>query len=468
MPPTIPGKQARRVLVIAYAFPPVGGAGVQRVSKFVRYLPETGWDCSVLTVSNPSVPVFDESLTDEIPDGTVIRRAPTLEPGYAVKNVVSAGTDEKQRQFSPLRIVKNLLRSAGNAVLHPDPQVLWYWHAVRTGRQLLHELHHDAIFVTGPPFSSFLVGAALSRSSGLPLLLDYRDEWSISNRYQENRQKSGWAQWIQERQQSRVLRQAKAVVATTPRSAEALRLRVQECRSRADVTHIFNGYDRTDIPPERPTDEVTACEDSCYRIAYVGTLWNLTDISPLVKALRDLCCRQPELSAGIELIVAGRRTTEQDAILDQLNDLPCRLVRKGYLSHQEAIEVMQSSNELVLLLSDVPESARVMPAKTFEYLALRRNILSIAPPGEMTEILETCPYSTAFHPGDISGMSRHLEQRAGTGSSLRQVEADWEPLAFERRRLTEQLSDLLYAATDSVPAAAMTPPVEVETSGAGR
>ncbi len=87
------GTPIRRVLVVAYVFPPAGGAGVQRVTKFVKYLPEFGWDCSVLTVANPSVPVFDETLAKEIPESTVVRQARTLEPGYALKNAVSAGSD---------------------------------------------------------------------------------------------------------------------------------------------------------------------------------------------------------------------------------------------------------------------------------------------------------------------------------------------------------------------------------------
>src|SRR5581483_9788229 len=53
------GGPRRRVLLVAYQFPPVGGAGVQRVTKFVKYLPRHGWDVSVLTVANPSVPLYD-------------------------------------------------------------------------------------------------------------------------------------------------------------------------------------------------------------------------------------------------------------------------------------------------------------------------------------------------------------------------------------------------------------------------
>ena len=38
----------RRALMLGYAFPPLGGAGVQRTLKFVKYLPEQGWDPTVV------------------------------------------------------------------------------------------------------------------------------------------------------------------------------------------------------------------------------------------------------------------------------------------------------------------------------------------------------------------------------------------------------------------------------------
>ena len=57
----------RHVLVIHYHFPPLGGAGVQRVLKFVKYLPEFGWDVTVLTSSSRAYAVTDESLLADVP-----------------------------------------------------------------------------------------------------------------------------------------------------------------------------------------------------------------------------------------------------------------------------------------------------------------------------------------------------------------------------------------------------------------
>lgn len=454
--------------MVAYVFPPAGGAGVQRVTKFVKYLPEFGWECSVLTVANPSVPVFDETLLSEIPEQTLVRRARTFEPGYALKNVVSAGANTAGQKRSGLLSLstgwlKHTIRNIGNAILQPDAQILWYPTAIRTGLRLLAEQQHDAIFVTAPPFSAFVIGAELSRRSGLPLVIDYRDEWGISNRYQENRQKSGVSHWLQGRMQRRVLRQTSAVAATTRRSADSLRKIARAANSSATVVPIYNGFDAADCADSMRSassqhDESTRDR---LRLAYVGTLWNLTSIEPIVAVLLHLTETTPEIAERIELVVAGRRTAEQDAILDRLNGTPCRLLREGYVDHARAIEIMRSADAQCLLLSDVSEAERVVPAKTFEYLALQRPILSVVPPGEVSEILSDCPFAASFVPGDVAGIAAYLQRRVETeclaGLPLNDFgsvadcfdtvndNSKWSATRFERRQLTRELADILNA-----------------------
>ncbi len=445
--------------MVAYVFPPAGGAGVQRVTKFVKYLPEFGWDCSVLTVANPSVPVFDDSLADEIPESTIIRRARTLEPGYAMKNVVSAGAASAcQKQTGLLskvkRCLKQTVRNAGNAILQPDAQILWYPAAVKEGMKLLAEQPHDAIFVTAPPFSAFVIGAELSRRSGLPLVIDYRDEWGISNRYQENRQKSGLSHRLQNRMQRRVLRQSSAVVATTRRSAESVARTATAAGSSPQVTAIYNGYDAADIGPATACVNEEAGSERKLRLAYVGTLWNLTSIEPVVTALLRLSETAPEVAARIELVVAGRVTAEQDAILDRLQETSCSVTREGYVDHARAIEIMRSADAQCLLLSDVAEAERVVPAKTFEYLALQRPILSIVPQGEVSEILAGCPFAASFTPNDVTGIANYLKRRveaeclAGLPANKPQtlLTSDWSVSRFERRHLTGELAAVLNSA----------------------
>jgi hypothetical protein len=57
----------KKVLIITYYWPPSGGPGVQRILKFVKYLPLFGWEPVILTVENGNYPSIDNTLLAEIP-----------------------------------------------------------------------------------------------------------------------------------------------------------------------------------------------------------------------------------------------------------------------------------------------------------------------------------------------------------------------------------------------------------------
>ncbi len=68
------------LLIITYYWPPAGGPGVQRILKFVKYLPEFGIKPYVLTVENGDYPAIDKTLVDDIPKDIVIKRMKGWEP----------------------------------------------------------------------------------------------------------------------------------------------------------------------------------------------------------------------------------------------------------------------------------------------------------------------------------------------------------------------------------------------------
>src|SRR5512140_1822224 len=61
----------RKVLIIAYYFPPMGLSGVQRTVKFAKYLPKYGWKPTVLTVEPTGYYAFDETLLKEAEEAGV-------------------------------------------------------------------------------------------------------------------------------------------------------------------------------------------------------------------------------------------------------------------------------------------------------------------------------------------------------------------------------------------------------------
>jgi hypothetical protein len=65
-----------KVLILSYYFPPAGGSAVQRVLKFVKYLPQFGWQPVVLTTREKDHVLSDRSLMGEVPDNVRIYRTP--------------------------------------------------------------------------------------------------------------------------------------------------------------------------------------------------------------------------------------------------------------------------------------------------------------------------------------------------------------------------------------------------------
>jgi glycosyltransferase involved in cell wall biosynthesis len=422
---------------------------VQRVTKFVKFLPEFGWESSVLTVENPSVPLHDAGLATEVPRSTLVRRARTFEPGYAFKQSVAGGDARRQGWTGPIRqSVRNAVRTCANSVLQPDPQILWRPRAIREGLKLLNEVRHDAIIATGPPFSSLLVGATLSRRTRLPLVLDYRDEWGISNAYWENKRHGSLANRIQSRMQYSAVRAADVLLATTPSSAAHLTEVAAAARSTARSTWIYNGFDLDDfqlnaeLPPQLNHENASRADR--FRLAFVGTLWNLNPIGPVVQAVQRLSESAPHLAERLELVFAGRRTPDQERELDRLQSLPCRTTRLPFIEHAQAVAVMRDADALLLLNADLPNTHRIINAKTFEYIAARRPILVVAPKGDVWEVLSEIPETVLCRPADIAGITKALASALERHRCGVTCNPDgWDVSQFDRRHLAGELAVLL-------------------------
>lgn len=441
------GSERKRVLFVAYQFPPAGGIGVHRVVKFVKFLSEFGWDTSVLTVSNPSVPITDNSLCGDIPSETLVVKAKTWEPGYSWKQKIASEKSSPGSAPAKKHVLKSFLKSTANLLFQPDMQILWYRNAIKAGSKLLKDVHHDAIIATAPPYSSFLIGNKLARQSGLPLILDYRDEWGISNDYWENKQQSFLSRKIQTRMQHNLLKDASLAIATTPSSCESIQQTANEVNSPIRCEYIYNGYD----PDDFKSDASVASQRKDYgngvdrfRLAYVGTLWNLNSIEPMVEAILQLKEKSPALLEQMEFVIAGRRTNAQETLLDQLNSLPCKIVRLPFLSHDEAIQLMQTSDCLALLNSNLPGAERIVNGKIFEYIAAEKPFLLISPRGDMWQLTADCPYAHPCDPASIERITSVLaSQLAQHRLGTKQEAESWNPEVHQRRGRAKQLAELL-------------------------
>jgi hypothetical protein len=144
-----------KVLIVAYHFPPTGGSGVFRTSKFVKYLHRLGWSIGVLTPKYPMFSPKDTSLLKDVPDEVLVRRT---------------------RALSTEKLTNSMLRRDRDIrwFLLPDPAVGWFPFGVLAGLQMVKREKFDVIYATAPFYTSFIVSLVLSLLTSIPLVLDFR------------------------------------------------------------------------------------------------------------------------------------------------------------------------------------------------------------------------------------------------------------------------------------------------------
>jgi len=391
-----------RALLVSYAFPPVGGAGVQRSVKMAKYLPHHGVTPSVMTVENPSAPVLDQTFDKDLPPGMTILRARTFEPGYGAKQAVwKASTTQKKtlRQQLVGQVV-----SMGRKVLIPDPQLLWLPQAARTlAGRLRGPDADDVVLITAPPFSQFNLGPLVRKlSPQTGLVFDYRDEWSTARTTYEML-KGQLADQVGDRMETALVRRAHCITAATEEFRENLLQRFPFLDP-GRVFAIPNGYDPEDYPEKRPTPP-----SDHFVLAYAGTIFKLTSARGLLGAIRKLHAREPELARKLRVRFMGRIV---DTELDAFEDTEALGVeRLGYVSHDTVLDQLSGCHLTLCILDEVPGVERIFPAKIFELMHLGRPVLTLSPPGALTRLVERHRVGDVLPPRDTEGICNYLERK---------------------------------------------------------
>lgn len=389
-----------RALVVSYNFPPVGGAGVQRMSKLVKYLPAHGVRPAVLTVANPSVPLLDESLAGDLPADLEVTRARTFEPGYAMKQ--AAWQASSATKPTRMRRAVSALTSAAKTALVPDPQVLWLPAAELALANRLRQSKDDALLVSGPPFSQFLLAPLARARRGVGIVLDYRDEWSTYRTTYEMMGGSA-ARIAGDLLEPAVLKCAHRVTTATEEFREEL-LKRYRFLDPGRVEVIPNGFDPEDYPrelPDPPSDR--------FVVTYAGTVFKLTSARGFLDAVRRLHAEQPELARLLDVRFLGRIVETERAPFEGTEQLG--VTTYGYVPHAEVFAALAASHLTLCILDEVPNVERIYPAKIFELMHLGRPVLVLSPEGALTRLTRQHDLGDVVAPRDVSAIAAALARR---------------------------------------------------------
>jgi glycosyltransferase involved in cell wall biosynthesis len=407
-----------RVLMLAYYFPPVGGGGVQRTRKFVEYLPRHGYEPVVVTGPDTRAKIDWAPEDRSLVANAEVLRVPGPEPA------LSRAESRAERW---LRIQEKRVR-------------WWIDGAFETGLEAARDA--GVIYASMSPFGSGQAAARLARETGTPWVADLRDPWALDE----------WLVYttrLHRRAEVRLMRRtlssASAIVMNTPDATAALLRHFPELGDRPVAT-IPNGFDSADFagsPPERT--------DGAFRIVHAG--WVHTESGRRHRRLRHVRRALGGAVPGLDILTrsdvylleAVERLADRDIevhLAGVAGGVDGRVHRHGYLPHAETIALMRSADLLFLPMHDLPPGtrARIVPGKTYEYLATGRPILAAVPDGDARDLLARAGGVTLCRPSDAAAMARAIAAHVDGGAGGARDMALLRP--YERSALTADLAGL--------------------------
>lgn len=359
-----------RMLLFAYFYPPLSGAGVQRPVKMIKYLHKQGWQVDVVTVKDLMFHSYDEKLLKESKASNVVRTA-SLDLMYLlgktkseVKNEIYFKTPEK---------IKNLVRQA----FPLDEKVGWNLMAYKKAKTLIRQKKYDCVMVTMGPFSSGIAAYKISKIANLPLVVDFRDHWTLHpySFFLTSLHKKLAKKW-----ERRYLQRAQIVSTASETTANELMKHYPNIDKKKFVV-MYNGYDEDDfVRVDLPEDRKNVIE-----FVYSGNFYGLQSAKYLCSALKTMKTKNI-LPEDIRFTFIGNYYRETLSEL-QAPELQKWIKLIPQIPHEEVVPKMLKANALLLFIASY-RGEGVIPGKLMEYIRSEKPILAMIPPdGEAARIL---------------------------------------------------------------------------------
>jgi glycosyltransferase involved in cell wall biosynthesis len=381
----------RRLLVIAYKFPPYAGVGGFRWAKLCKYLARLGHEIHVVTVPwrghGPNTLVADAA-----------------EPGVTV-HPIRSGSPHRVRHMPlrgrwPITARHYALRALDRVLFYDDEAQRWGRHLIGACERLIDEHDIEVVIATGHPFQANRWAAELKRRRpALKLVQDFRDPWADNPFHPLSpRQAAQVRAW-----QDEAVAAADAVVSVTP---ELLELFLQRSPgTRGEV--ITNGVDPESVERE-PVPPPTA---GAIRLTHIGNVSNGRDrpLGALLEAVRGLGSDDPPIE--VELVGAALGFLRR-AYPDLVASGVLRL--RDRLPQPEALRaVARSHYALQLNAREFPYGAST---KVYEYALLRVPQISLNYGGFVDDLIREHGFGHSVdlsRDPDLAGLLRSLPERAG-------------------------------------------------------
>lgn len=439
---------AKRILIVSHHFYPDAVVGAKRMSELARYLCNEAYEVVVVAAKPSRGGKVDPSLRLDFPNlhHIWLPQPPKVLPFLLprIKLLLTRSSGGKQSVVAHPAVpaengkeglLHRLKRTYFSLEWLVDDKKLW---ATLVAVRLLGfalAKPFDAVISSGPPMSTHLAVLLARPVLRGRWIADLRDPWCDQNHRSgvQTKLSRQFDRWFE----ARVVAAADAVTVTTPGYKRLLCQRYPEKRERIQL--VLNGFDgEAETPP--PTS-------GKLHLLYAGSLYYNRDPFPLLRGIRELV-NQPDVdrSRVIVRLVGDCHSWNGASVANwiQENGLQDCVAIHPRVPAAEVGALLAEANVLINFAQAQPMQ---IPAKMFDYLAARREVLLIAEPHSDTAWLARQAGCTRIvPPGDDAAMNSTLASLYHdyvTAPQSRNFSSTPSLDAFSRRAQSEKFVDLL-------------------------
>lgn len=374
-----------KALLLCSDFPPLQSASAQRSFSWFKYLPDFG--ISVVAIVRNHGEISRGSQLHEVLSGTIggnlreLKRCGKTETGRDA-HLKKHGSDSSRFLRKIRTTIDSLL---GQYFLSSEENSGLY----RAADTYLSENNADVIIASASPFVLFRYASLLSDKYNIPWIADYRDEWK--GNYSIERADFGTRLLynILALKERAWTKNASAFTSVSPQLLERISRRIGK-----KPYLVRNGVDHA-LLPEKKTES-----SGRFILFFAGTVYD----SPYLDILENgMSCflRNVEPGNTFKLVFAGieiNRTNGSRRIESMARKWSNFISILPSMKQEEVLRLI-SESALCLSLLDRPMSSGIYSAKIFDYLAMRKPVISIECGSGFT-LHEFSPYVTLCRTSD--------------------------------------------------------------------
>jgi glycosyltransferase involved in cell wall biosynthesis len=442
----------KRVLFLAYFFPPLGGGGCQRTLKLVRYLRSQAWLSTVVTTRDRDYWILDPTLSEEIPPDAEVIRVGGFTALKLLRLLSRAGVPVQETQGARRAAPLRALRSLQSWMFFPDAYREWATAAHRAAKARIEAGGIDAMWTTSSPESAHMAGLILKQMHRVPWVADFRDPWVGRVTYRPPTRLHDARHRAAER---RVVTAADRVTLVSEALVRLYRERYPDIDP-ARFVFLPNGFDSDDWRRAERVDEERRMrggeatqEKHRFVLLHAGQLAHRPTVRTLLAAARRVLDRDARAREDLRLRFIGGneeigpRDKDRIALGDVLEINPSQ-------PHLESLASMRRAQVLLLLGHGGAADSLLYTGKLYEYLSSGRPVLGILDQGPAADLIRSTGAGVVVSPGDEEGAALALLRWLGAWREGKDLSVHLPAgllSGWERKHLAAQAAAILSAIT---------------------